>query len=480
MKKLSLIVPYRKRESHLRKFIPYMEDYLNKSNIPFSIVVVEQNNGKPFNRGMLLNIGYDLSTKDSDYFCFHDVDLIPDDVDYSYTEHPVHLATNLSKDEFRDCWEYYFGGVTLFNKQDFININGYSNEYWGWGFEDDDLLRRCVNFGLKVDEKEVKSPVTYGLGSGYFNGTTSHCEVMFGNKEMREIFSEDFTILTNFLPDKVMQKENVSECIWSIPELGFNLLFSDRGSLDLVATNIDGEKFVCQQIYRMVDRIPTLSIISYDSNNNRLNFYINGELIDFVEIDMKKIDEQESMYLGVENPEGHPNKYFYKGQIFEHAVYDRKLSEREVKDLFLKRRGRSLTQDFNSYKPHKLCCYYDFNHHTSDYYMDLSNNKVRNFKTDVMSGVLNEDSYFVKRIIKKLPFRRKSKFLSLFHQTEGWVGKGWKQPETYINQRHYFNIENKIDIVLNDGLSNLEYKVDNYKDITEYSKLYKVSFNEST
>ena len=40
------------------------------------------------------------------------------------------------------------------------------------------------------------------------------------------------------------------------------------------------------------------------------------------------------MYLGIENPNGHPNKYFYKGQIFEHAIFNSKISNKEVDDLF--------------------------------------------------------------------------------------------------------------------------------------------------
>ena len=476
MKQLNVIVPYRNRESHLRRFIPALEKHLESKDIQFSISVVEQLNNKPFNRGKLLNIGYELSKDDADYFCFHDVDLIPDEVDYSYSEYPVHLATNLSKDNYSECWEYYFGGVTLFNKQDFININGYSNEYWGWGFEDDDLLRRCVNFGLKVEEIEVKVPIFYGLGSVYFNGTSSYCSLIFGNKNLRSIFKKDFSILTTFLPDKVSYVDDVSGCIWSIPELGFHLLFSDKESVDLISTNTEGEKIVCQKIYRLIDRIPIFSVVSYDNKNSDLNFYINGELIGSIKIDLNKVDAQENMYLGIENPNGHPNKYFYKGQIFEHAIFDRKISNKEVNDLFFKRRGRSLTQSFNSYKSENLCSYYDFNHYDGDTFFDLSKNNVENLNVDVISGVLNEDSYFTKRIVKKLPVRRKSKFLCLFHKTEGWVGKGWKQPETYINQKYYFNSGNEIDFVLNDGLSNLKYNIDSSKKLTKKSTLYKVSF----
>ena len=475
MKKLNLIVPYRDRQSHLKRFIPSVEKYLDDSEIPFTISIVEQNNDKSFNRGKLLNIGFDISKNESDYFCFHDVDLIPDEVDYSYTEYPIHLATNLSKDDYKEGWEYYFGGVTLFNKEDFININGYSNEYWGWGFEDDDLLRRCVNFGLPIEEKEVKLPVMYGMGSAYFNGETSYFYIEFGNKKLKSVFNKDFTIMNNFLPDEVSYVDDISGCIWSIPELGFNLLFSDRGSVDLIMTNVDGEKIVSQEIFRLVNRVPIFSVVTYDSKNKDLSFYINGELADTLTIDLNKVDKQENMYLGIENPNGYPNKYLYKGQIFEHAVYNRKFSKKEVNDLFFKRRGRSLTQDFNSYTSKNLCCYYDFNHHNKKLFLDLSNNKVVNKKIDVMSGVLNEDSYFTKRIVKKLPFRRESKFLCLFHKTEGWVGKGWKQPETYVNQKYYFNYDNEMDTVLDDGLSNLEYEIESTEKLTDKSTLYKVT-----
>ena len=76
--------------------------------------------------------------------------MIPINVDYSYEEAPIHLATQ------RLDFDEYFGGVTLFPSQLFEKINGYSNEYWGWGAEDDDLLHRCLVKGVEIFRKECK------------------------------------------------------------------------------------------------------------------------------------------------------------------------------------------------------------------------------------------------------------------------------------------------------------------------------------
>lgn len=153
MKKLSIIVPYRDRKSHLDEFIPHMERVLSEQNIDFHIYVVHQNDSKGFNRAKLLNIGFNESNM-SDYFAFHDVDMLPVLSDYSYCEIPTHMASEAEQFNFKLPYHEYFGGVTLFNKEDFIRINGYSNDYWGWGAEDDDILLRCKVAKINVGRRK--------------------------------------------------------------------------------------------------------------------------------------------------------------------------------------------------------------------------------------------------------------------------------------------------------------------------------------
>lgn len=153
--KLGVIVPYRNRLNHLVKFTPHMSSFLN--GIPHEIIIVEQDDNKPFNRAKLLNIGYHHTKKNCDYFSFHDIDLLPiGNADYSYNENPTHLAQKLDFLGWRTFYEGYFGGVTLFNKEDFEKINGFSNNYWGWGGEDDDLILRCKKENLKIGKRPNK------------------------------------------------------------------------------------------------------------------------------------------------------------------------------------------------------------------------------------------------------------------------------------------------------------------------------------
>lgn len=131
--------------------MPYMEEFLKGKHLEFTITVVEQAAGKPFNKAKLLNTGFVLTRDLFDYFCLHDIDMLPetDAADYGWAHAPTHLAACVSQYGYRLPYLTYFGGVTMFSREDFQRVNGCSNEYWGWGLEDHDLFVRCRLSGLE-------------------------------------------------------------------------------------------------------------------------------------------------------------------------------------------------------------------------------------------------------------------------------------------------------------------------------------------
>ena len=217
--KLGIIVPYRNRPTHLQKFRDSIHKYFK--NQDYELIVVEQADDLPFNRGKLLNIGFKHAVRNHcDYVVFHDIDMLPVDVDYSYSEVPIHLSTNFinSKEEI---FKTYFGGVTMFPTSLFEKVNGYSNDYWGWGFEDDDLLMRLTEANVFTDFEyyEVPKHLTSGI---YLHGDRSYVEC----PNIIDV-RKDFTIQITFKPDEIIcdyEKPYDDYSVFSIP--GYNTSIS--------------------------------------------------------------------------------------------------------------------------------------------------------------------------------------------------------------------------------------------------------------
>jgi len=152
--KLAIIVPYRDREEHLNVFVPHMHEFLKDKGIDYTIFIAEQTDDRPFNYGKLCNVVTKEIGEEYTYFAFHDIDMLPisDDCDYSYPDSPTHLATNVESHDNKLPYPQYFGGVVLINREDFETANGYSNEYWGYGFEDLDLLYRLQRSGAYLEK----------------------------------------------------------------------------------------------------------------------------------------------------------------------------------------------------------------------------------------------------------------------------------------------------------------------------------------
>jgi predicted glycosyltransferase involved in capsule biosynthesis len=210
---LAIIVPYRDRRDHLRIFKRDIEMYMKEKKIPYSLYIIEQEGDSPFNRGKLMNVGFDICKNLCDYICFHDVDMIPVEADYSIVNNPTHIAFAVEQFNWRLPYDGYFGGVTLFDKESFIRINGYSNEYWGWGVEDDDLILRCKKEGIET----LRRPCSF---------RSLHHERKVDSEQYEKNFK-------NFMEFKGSQKKLIEES--GLNNLSYQIISNlpDRGNIPI-------------------------------------------------------------------------------------------------------------------------------------------------------------------------------------------------------------------------------------------------------
>lgn len=146
------VVPYRNRKLQLDAFLErmsvVMEDWEYGS---YQIYIINQGeDGRSFNRGAMKNIGFLVAkqTYPQQYrqitFVFNDVDTIPSvNQRFAYQTVPGTIKHFYG-------FQHALGGIFSINGGDFEKINGFPN-YWGWGYEDNEIMRRVVISKLHVD-----------------------------------------------------------------------------------------------------------------------------------------------------------------------------------------------------------------------------------------------------------------------------------------------------------------------------------------
>lgn len=143
--------PLQNRERQLLEFTDTLAAVLPPSSI---IIIAEQSaDGRRFNRGQLLNYGAALASGayKATSVIFHDIDLLPSTAlhaEYapSVENRVVHIAAQYE----RYKGPRYMGGIVRFPWELLRCINGFPNDFWGWGGEDDAMLRRCEATGILV------------------------------------------------------------------------------------------------------------------------------------------------------------------------------------------------------------------------------------------------------------------------------------------------------------------------------------------
>ena len=155
--KTAFIIPYRNRESHLITWLSHLHPILMRQQLDYQVFVVEQVDNHPFNRAAVMNAGFLETMKMDNFTCyvFHDVDMVPETDLALYNCPPsaqemVHMAVSVSRWKYRLTYTNYLGGIVLMSPDTFVTIGGFSNSFWGWGGEDDDLYCRVTRNNISI------------------------------------------------------------------------------------------------------------------------------------------------------------------------------------------------------------------------------------------------------------------------------------------------------------------------------------------
>lgn len=448
--KLGIIVPYRNRPEQLEVFIKHMESYLEDKDLRYEIFIVDQDNAKQFNRGMLLNIGYIYAKKiRCNYIVFHDVDMLPVNVDYSYSDIPLHLSTDFILEEGekeREVFDEYFGGVTMFPIETFEKINGYSNKYWAWGYEDTDLLLRCSKNNIDLNVMKLKNKGRVGK-SLKFNGKDSYvqCENIID-------FYDNITLFVSFFPDKLHlnhTKDSDEFTVFSIPGYDFAICYNSFSRYNFCA--FDSKLNALFVNSNIKTNYKTNITVTVDAESRIIKVYQDGIFIGETPTYRKlyRYKLQPYFYLGVGNLEREITPNYFVGNIDSFAYYNEVLDENEIKEIS---DDNSDLRNFRSSRFLKL--YYDANYIENYKLVDLTGNG--NNGKIVKCEIVKDD--FQEYTEVKIPFKRPSLFSSLKHDENGFLGNKWKDQATRWNQLRFQNeVSYHDELLYNDGIKDLQY-----------------------
>lgn len=468
--KLGVCVPYRNRELHLNEFVPKVGKYLKNQGIDFQMYFCHQTDDKLFNRGATKNIAAKHALEEGcDYIVWHDIDMIPEEgggCDYTYPEkYPRHIATQISQMEYKLKYHEYFGGAVLFNREQVEATNGYSNNYWDWGMEDDDLFWRCHKEGLTNDT--FLTPTASKQRFAKFNGENSSIEVPF-KRELRGLVSNSHTISVLCRAFQQPEKNkifligdrdnNYAEYpIFRIPGYDYGLSFNNSRALSFTYWNtFNHHNYMWLKRY---DGQWSWITVVVDAQSNLSHFYLNG-----YEVDSKAGHGSPSpynfrgklkqygmapIYLGTttSQPDNSPTKYF-KGDIAKAFAWKRALSVEEVTNLH------------NNIPQEELVVDLDFNNPKSSY-IDKNVEFV-------------EEEFKVPNSI--IPHRVEGRMRCLPHKDEGLVNGRWAKGETTAaNERRYVlqMQQDKINYK-EDGIKQVQYKFIGEEKLTPWAKMLNI------
>ena len=479
MSKLAVILPY--NEKHIKDFTEHFSAVVEQKGFYYKLVFVKQRiSTRPLNKGKLFNIGYSLMKNQFDYFCFHDIDFIPlSNYDYTPNEVPTSLLSGMYPMEFGEHMEIedfddfdlvnetHFGGAVLFDKKHFELINGYSNDYWGLGYEDMDLLLRLVTKGVRL-RSIIERPLKKSYAT--FNGLNSYSYVTPHNNVLRKSTSNSFSISVWFRVEDYPQYSadvDNNRCeyfIFGRPGYHTGMSITSEGRLK-------GVVWSKEKVPSVVTSKPIRKkewnhgTIVVELENLSINLYLNGELCGQDTINSNLNDYLgKNFYVGVGNPTTSYWRSFFKGDISDIGLWNVALSPSEISRIFedgITTRSGKFNTSTIPILHHNFECGYE------DIVFDMSGNGNHLFNKKVELG----KKWNKKSKERYLPYRREGYY--------GYIGDVDEltqireplesQHPAVITNKNIFNkkvinFEKNMD---KDGLNNTRFRIvnrENYKD----------------
>jgi hypothetical protein len=476
--KLAIIVPYRDREKHLNVFIPHMHEFLKDKEIDYDIFIAEQADDRPFNYGKLCNVVVNEISKDYTYFAFHDIDMLPitDECDYSYPDEPVHLAVNVEAHDNKLPYPQYFGGVILINREDFEEVNGYSNEYWGYGFEDLDLLKRIERSGLYLekyyDENRVYTNyneldiLPYRIENVKLTNKDNTETISYNQFGSEDFLSGRITPITKkttndsysvvfWFNDNIQRNERINLVCFEGYDTG---VFLTKGN-EIVFQVWDNEKNHIEIITSYSRNRWNHVVFSYDKSKNSIRLSVNKETIekelpkDFTPLDYSQNNLRIS---DSETPINISNVLIFSEYISQEVIethYDKNDSALDIIQTEYGIAPVSLF-DYNRIYRQKIILDSGINHNHLTINGSLNSNQVQN----------HHDEIFI-------PLRIEGDYKSLKHDDDNNIIKKYyrNDPDVDENSDIFFHemLTGEIDYT-KIGLNSLKYDLMDTKDMKTY------------
>jgi hypothetical protein len=361
----------------------------------------------------------------------------------------------------------YFGGAILFTKEHYEKINGYSNGYFNWGMEDDDLFYRAKKKGLaketfmKHESDDPRDFITFNGLSDYIkiSPTDSLREVTSGNFTMAVLVrAEDRFDIPTYLIGDVENRQFIHQYILGRPSFQMGLGWDNSNAYSFGLFNQKNS-----HSYMWIKRHPdvwTHLMVTVDVDGGEMRFYLNGEESDsrFGHGSESPLKFQSPLkryggnpfYIGVGNPKTDNNTDFFAGDIAQVSIFDRSFGEDEIKDYYKTDYPNSLGND------PKL--YYDFSKSKDGIVYDLSGNGNHG----IMSGGYTRSESIDKIPNTTLPYRnRPGRYKSLSHPRNDIVGNRFvHQKDTSVNEKRFVEeVQGGLINTDEDGLTDLNYSI---------------------